>query len=88
MKQDAHHRQFRRKRARAHQRPIILYNQAACWVALGVISIDEAADLYPEKITYILDLSELFRRIEKENDLEWAFPEAKRIYLRMVTEGF
>ena len=70
------------------QRPIILYNQAACWVALGVISIDEAADLYPEKITYIIDLSELFRRIEKENDLEWAFPEAKRIYLRMVTEGF
>lgn len=69
-------------------RPKSLYNQAAYWVALGVISLDEAADLYPEKADYIAELSELFRRIEVEEDLEWAFPEAKRIYLAMVTSRF
>jgi hypothetical protein len=66
-------------------RPKSLYNQAAYWVALGVISLDEAADLYPEKADYIAEISELFKRIESEEDLEWAFPEAKKIYLRMTT---
>jgi hypothetical protein len=66
------------------QRPLMLYNQAACWVALGIISFEEAADLYPENITYIMELSELFTRIQKESDLEWAFPEAKKVYFERL----
>jgi len=69
-------------------RPLSLYNQAAYWVSIGAVSLDEAADLYPEKADYIVEISELFKRIESEEDLEWAFPEAQRIFLRMVTKRF
>ena len=66
------------------KRPIVLYHQTACWLALDIISIDEAAELYAEKIDYILQLSLLFKKIKKETDLEWAFPKAKLIYLKML----
>lgn len=65
-------------------RPLSLYNQAAYWGAMGCITIDEAADLYPERADYIVEMSQLFKRIKCEEDLEWAFPEAKRIYLEMA----
>jgi len=65
-------------------RPHFLYNQAAYWVAIGAITLDEAANLYPERADYIAEMSELFKRIEREEDLEWAFPEAKSIYLKRI----
>jgi hypothetical protein len=64
--------------SRAH----FLYNQAAYWVAIGAITLDEAADLYPEKADYITEMSQLFNKIKNEEDLEWAFPKAKEIYLK------
>jgi len=63
-------------------RPHFLYNQAAYWVAIGAITLDEVTDLYPEKRDYIIEMSELFNRIKSEEDLEWAYPEAKGIYLK------
>ena len=68
----------------AATRPDSLYNQAAYWVAIRAITLDEAADLYPEKADYIVEISELFKQIKCEEDLEWAFLEAKRIYLEMT----
>lgn len=65
-------------------RPHSLYNQAAYWIAIGAITLDEAIDLYPEKADYIVEMSELFKRIKCEEDLEQAFLEAKRIYLEMA----
>jgi hypothetical protein len=62
--------------------PHMLYNQAAYWITLGAISIDEAASLYPEKADYVVQISHLLNKIKCEKDLEWAWPEAKRIYLR------
>jgi len=62
-------------------RPHFLYNQAAYWVATGAITLDEAANLYPEKADYIVQMSRLFGRIKNEQDLEWAFPQAKRLHL-------
>jgi len=62
-------------------RPHFLYNQAAYWVATDAITLDEATNLYPEKADYIVQMSRLFKKIKSERDLEWAFPEAKRIYL-------
>jgi len=59
-----------------------LYTQASYWVAIGAITLDEAANLYPEKADYIVELSEMFKRIKSEQDLEWAFPKAKRTYLK------
>jgi len=67
---------------RVSARPHFLYTQAAYWVAMGAITLDEAKDLYPEKADYIIEMSELFNRIKSEEDLEWAFPEAKGIYLK------
>jgi hypothetical protein len=64
------------------ERPHFLYNQAAYWIAIGAITLDEAASLYAEKAGYIMEMSELFNRIKKEEDLEWAFPQAKMIYFR------
>ena len=66
-------------------RPMSLYNQAAYWVALEVISLDEATDLYPEMADYITELSQLFRRIESEEDLEWAYPAARRLFLERAS---
>jgi hypothetical protein len=63
-------------------RPHFLYNQAAYWVAIGAITLDEATELYPEKADYIIQMSELFKKIKSEKDLEWAFPRAKQIYLK------
>jgi hypothetical protein len=60
----------------------ILYNQAAYWVSVGAITLDEAADLYAEKADYIVEMSQLFNKIRTEEDLEWAFPKAKEIYAR------
>ena len=48
-------------------RPHFLYNQAAYWVAIDAITLDEALDLYPEKADYILELSLLFKKIKKEH---------------------
>jgi hypothetical protein len=59
-----------------------LYNQAAYWVSVGAITLDEAADLYAEKADYIVEMSQLFNKIKTEEDLEWAFPKAKEIYTR------
>jgi len=67
---------------RVSDRPHFLYNQAAYWVATGAMTLDEVADLYPEKADYIVEMSQLFSRIKSENDLEWAFPQAKRIYFK------
>jgi hypothetical protein len=64
--------------SRAH----FLYNQAAYWVTICAITLDEAAELYPEKIDYIVQMSQLFSKISNENDLEWAFPQAKVIYIK------
>ena len=66
--------------SRAH----FLYNQAAYWVTIGAITLDEAADLYPEKIDYLVEMSKLFSKIRNEDDLEWAFPQAKMIYFRSL----
>jgi hypothetical protein len=68
-------------------RPHFLYNQAAYWVAIGAIKLDEAIDLFPEKADYIIEMSELFNRIKGEGDLEWAYPEARRIYLKHFMES-
>jgi hypothetical protein len=57
-----------------------LYNQAAYWVATEAVSLDEAVNLYPEKADYIVEMSQLFSKIRNEEDLEWAFPQAKNIY--------
>jgi len=65
-------------------RPHFLYTQAAGWVAMGVITLDEATDLYPEKTDYIVEMSQLFKKIKSEEDLEWAFPKARRIYLEKM----
>jgi len=65
-------------------RPHFLYNQAAYWVTIGAITLDEATNLYPERADYIIEMSELFKRIKSEEDLEWAFPEAKGIYLKKI----
>lgn len=62
--------------------PHVFYNQAASWVALGVITVKEAADLYPEKADYIVEMSHLFGKIKTEDDLEWAFRQAKMIFLK------
>jgi thiamine monophosphate synthase len=64
------------------ERPHFLYNQAACWVAIGAITLDEAASLYAEKADYIVEMSQLFIRVKKEEDLEWAFTQAKMIYFK------
>jgi len=64
--------------SRAH----FLYNQAAYWITIGAITLDAAAELYPEKIDYIAEMSQLFSKIRNENDLEWASPQAKMIYLK------
>jgi hypothetical protein len=69
--------------SRAH----FLYNQAAYWITIGAITLDEAAEVYPEKINYIAEMSQLFSKIQKENDLEWAFPKAKMIYLRVFGQA-
>ncbi len=61
-------------------RPHFLYNQAAYWVVIGAITLEEAFDLYPEKANYIADLVRLFKKIKNEQDLEWAFLKAKAIY--------
>jgi hypothetical protein len=63
-------------------RPHFFYTQASYWVAVGAITLDEAANLYPEKADFIVELSELFKRIKSEQDLAWAFPQAKSIYLK------
>jgi len=63
-------------------RPHFLYNQAAYWVAIGAISLGEALSLYPEKADYILGLIQLFKKIKSEEDLDWAFIEAKKLFLK------
>ena len=65
-----------------HNRPPFLYNQAAYWVAIGAITLEEATELYPEKADYIIELSQLFSRIKSEKDLEWAFPQAKALFFK------
>ena len=66
------------------ERPHFLYNQAAYWVAMGAVTLDEVTNLYPERADYVFQISELFKRIESEQDLEWAFPEAKSVYLKGI----
>jgi hypothetical protein len=66
----------------ASARAPFLYTQAAYWVTIGAITLDEASDLYPEKIDFIVQMSHLFSKVANENDLEWAFPQAKMIYFR------
>ena len=63
-------------------RPRFLYNQAAYWVSVGAITLDQAVDIYPEKADYIVEMSQLFNKIRTEEDLEWAFPKAMEIYTR------
>jgi hypothetical protein len=65
-----------------NNRPPFLYNQAAYWIAIGAITLEEAAEAYPEKADYIAELSQLFKRIESEKDLEWAFPQAKALFFK------
>jgi hypothetical protein len=65
-----------------NMRPHFLYNQAAYWVAIGAISLAEALGLYPEKTDYILGLIQLFKKIKSEEDLDWAFIEAKKLFLK------
>ncbi|MEM2806857.1 MAG: hypothetical protein QXK86_08430 [Candidatus Bathyarchaeia archaeon] len=65
-----------------HNRPPFLYNQAAYWVAIGAITLEEATELYPEKADYITELSQLFKKIKSEKDLEWAFPQAKALFFK------
>jgi hypothetical protein len=62
--------------SRAH----FLYTQAAYWIAIGAVTLDEATELYPEKALYVTELSQLFNKIKNEEDLEWAFPKAKKMY--------
>jgi hypothetical protein len=62
-------------------RPHFLYNQAAYWIAIRAITLEEAVDIYPEKVNYIIDMSRLFDSIKSEEDLEWAYSKALRIYL-------
>lgn len=63
-------------------RPHFLYNQAAYWVAIDAVTLDEVASIYPEKADHIVEMLQLFSEIKNETDLEWAFPQAKRIYLK------
>jgi hypothetical protein len=63
-------------------RPQFFYNQAAYWVAIGAVTLEEAIELYPEKANYIAELAQLFRKIKSEHDLEWAFPRAKTLFLK------
>ena len=65
-------------------RPHFLYNQAAYWVTIGAITLDEATNLYPEMADYIVEIAELFKKIKSEQDLEWVFPKAKGIYLKRI----
>jgi hypothetical protein len=65
---------------RVSDRAEFLYNQAAYWVATGAVSLDEAVNLYPEKADYIVEMSQLFSKVRSEEDLEWAFLQAKKIY--------
>jgi len=37
--------------------------------------------VYPEKADYITEMFQLFNKIEREEDLEWAFLKAKEIHL-------
>jgi hypothetical protein len=62
-------------------RPHFLYNQAAYWIAIRAITLEEAVDIYPEKANYVTDMSRLFDSIKSEEDLEWAYSKALRIYL-------
>lgn len=62
--------------------PHVFYNQAAYWATLGIITLKEAADLYPERSAYLVEIIQLFSKIKKEDDLEWAFPRARSIYLQ------
>jgi hypothetical protein len=34
-------------------RPHFLYNQAAYWVAVGAVKLEEVLELYPERAEYI-----------------------------------
>jgi hypothetical protein len=43
---------------------------------MGVITIEEATDLYPKKANYIIEISRLYSNIKGEKDLEWAFAKA------------
>jgi hypothetical protein len=61
-------------------RPHFLYNQAAYWITIGAITLDEAVSLYAEKTIYIMEMSQLFSKIKKEEDLDWAFAQARIIY--------
>lgn len=63
--------------SRAH----FLYNQAAYWIAIGAITLGEAIELYPEKTLYVTEMSQLLNKIKNEEDLEWAFPRAKKMYI-------
>ncbi len=47
--------------SRAH----FLYSQAAYWVAVGAITLDEAADVYPEKADYNTEMFQLFNNIQQ-----------------------
>ena len=66
------------------KKPSFLYVQAAYWVSIGAITLDEAIELYPEKADFIIELAQIFNRINREEDLEWAFNEAREIYLRKI----
>lgn len=61
-------------------RPHFLYTQAAYWISIKAITLEEAVSLYPERVLYIMELSQLFDEIKSEGDLEWAYPKALRIY--------
>jgi hypothetical protein len=63
-------------------RPQFFYNQAAYWIAIGAVTLEEAIELYPEKANYIAELAQLFRKIKSEQDLEWAFIGAKNLFLK------
>jgi len=62
-------------------RPHFLYTQAAYWTSIGAITLEEAVSLYPEQAVYIMELSRLFDEIKSEDDLEWAYARALKIYL-------
>jgi hypothetical protein len=63
-------------------RPHFLYNQAAYWVAVGAVKLEEVLELYPERAEYIKQMASIFSRIKREEDLEWAFQEARKTYLQ------
>jgi len=62
-------------------RPQFVYNQAAYWIAIGAITEEEAISAYPEKAKYIMELSDLMKRIRSEKDLDEIFLKAKKLYL-------